>query len=128
MTHQFLSSSLDWRYIVAAIVLILMGGMINYETRQSQWEHWQANPNIFYADGSPNASTTDAAYFLNYADDYGRNVVGQDFETSRVYPNQTIEFRTKLEETFDLDEYQDKPAQDLAASIGHDPSCCILVL
>ena len=113
MTHQFLSSSQDWRYIVAAIVLILMGGMINYETRQSQWEHWQANPNIFYADESPNASTTDAAYFLNYADDYGRNVMGQDFETSRVYPNQTIEFRTKLEETFDLEEYQDKSAQDL---------------
>ena len=63
MGRDFLSSSPDWRYVIGAVVLILLAGLINYETRQAQWQHWQDNSDQFYSNGSPLASTTDAAYF-----------------------------------------------------------------
>ena len=95
----FIQSSMDWRYLVGAGVLILLAGMINYDTRQSQWEHWQANPNIYFADGQPLVSTTDAGYFLSLADDYKNNVITDTFESSRQYPEQQLSFQQKQSPT-----------------------------
>ena len=113
MARSFLSSSHDWRYVMGAIVLILLAGLINYETRQSQWQHWQDNPNQFYANGSPLASTTDAAYFLSLAENYGRGVMGQDFSQSRLYPDQTIAYQQTHNDQFDGRDAWDKSVFDL---------------
>ena len=111
--RDFLSSSHDWRYVLGAIVLILLAGLINYETRQSQWQHWQDNPNQFYANGSPLASTTDAAYFLSLAENYGRGVMGQDFSQSRLYPDQTIAYQQTHNDQFEGRDYSNKSVFDL---------------
>ena len=81
-----LNSSSDWRYLIAAAILIIIGGLINYEVRQNQWQHWQENPHIFFADGQPLVSTTDAGYFLSYANDYRDGVSFDRFKSSRLYP------------------------------------------
>ena len=109
----FMSSSQDWRFILGALVLVLLAGMINYETRQSQWQYWQDNPDQFYANGSPLASTTDAAYFVSLADDYGRGVMGQDFNQSRLYPDQTIAYQTAHNEDFVESDFLNKSVFDL---------------
>ena len=98
--RDFLSSSHDWRYVLGAIVLILLAGLINYETRQTQWQFWQDNPDQFYANGSPLASTTDAANFLSLAENYGRGVMGQDFNESRLYPDKTITYQQTYNDEF----------------------------
>ena len=113
MAKSFLSSSQDWRYVIGAIVLILLAGMINYETRNMQWQHWQDHQDQFYANGSPLASTTDAAYFLSLADDYGRGVMGQDFEQSRLYPDKTIAYQKTHNENFNETEILEKSPLDL---------------
>ena len=113
MDRGFLSSSHDWRYVVGAVVLILLAGMINYETRQAQWQYWQDNPDQFYANGSPLASTTDAAYFLSLAENYGRGVMGQDFVQDRRYPDKTIAYQNTHNEEFDEDAFLGKSALDL---------------
>ncbi len=87
-----IQSSMDTRYLIGAGVLILLAGMINYDTRQNQWEHWQANPNIFYAEGQPVVSTTDAGYFLSYANDYANDVKVDVFDSTRQYPERTTAF------------------------------------
>ena len=94
-----IQSSMDWRYLIGAAVLILLSGMINYDTRQSQWEQWQSNPNIFLADGKPLVSTTDAGYFLSLADDYKNNVITDSFDSKRQYPERQLAFENKISET-----------------------------
>ena len=113
MARSFLSSSHDWRYVIGAIVLILLAGMINYETRQAQWQYWQDNPNQFYANGSPLASTTDAAYFLSIAENYGRGVMGQEFDQSRFYPDKTITYQQTHNDQFDGHDALNKSVFDL---------------
>ena len=113
MARDFLSSSHDWRYVIGAIVLILLAGFINYETRQAQWQYWQDNPDQFYANGSPLASTTDAAYFLSLAENYGRGVMGQDFSQSRLYPDQTIAYQQTHNDQFDVDDHLEKSVFDI---------------
>ena len=94
-----IQSSMDWRYLIGAAVLILLSGMINYDTRQSQWEQWQSNPNIFFADGQPLVSTTDAGYFLSLADDYKNDVITDNFDSKRQYPERQLTFKNKISET-----------------------------
>ena len=94
-----IQSSMDWRYLIGAGVLILLSGMINYDTRQTQWEQWQANPNIFFANGQPLVSTTDAGYFLSLADDYRNNVITDTFDSKRQYPERQLAFKNKIVET-----------------------------
>ena len=113
MARDFLSSSHDWRYVIGAIVLILLAGFINYETRQAQWQHWQDNPNQFYANGSPLASTTDAAYFLSLAENYSRGVMGQDFSQSRLYPDQNVAYQQTHNDKYDRDLVLDQSVFDL---------------
>lgn len=94
-----IQSSMDWRYLIGAGVLILLAGMINYDTRQNQWEHWQANPNVFFADGKPLVSTTDAGYFLTFADDYRNGEVRGFFNSARQYPERQVSFQNSISET-----------------------------
>ena len=89
----FIQSSADWRYVIGAMVLILLAGMINYDTRQNQWEHWQNNPGLFYADDQPLVSTTDAGYFLSYARSYQNGDITDTFDASRQYPERTFAFQ-----------------------------------
>ena len=89
----FIRSSSNWRYLLGAGVLILLAGMINYDTRQNQWEHWQDNPVYFYADNKPLVSTTDAGYFLSYAESYQNGDEVDTFKQSRQYPEKTIAFK-----------------------------------
>ena len=111
--RDFLSSSHDWRYVLGAIVLILLAGLINYETRQAQWQFWQDNPNQFYANGSPLASTTDAANFLSLAENYGRGVMGQDFDESRLYPDKTIAYQQIHNDKFVVEDFLNRSVFDL---------------
>ncbi len=96
-----IKSSMDWRYLMGAGVLILLAGMINYDTRQNQWEHWQANPTIFYADSQPLVSTTDAGYFLSYADNYKQGAEVNVFNINRFYPERTPDFIAKNSDPVD---------------------------
>lgn len=87
--YPWLNSARDWRFVVGAMVLILLAGLINYDTRQSQWEAWTANPDAYFVDGSPLVSTTDAGYFLSYARDYRNGSAKDGFEVNRFYPDKT---------------------------------------
>ena len=113
MGRDFLSSSPDWRYVIGAVVLILLAGLINYETRQAQWQHWQDNPDQFYSNGSPLASTTDAAYFLSLAENYGRGVMGQEFTETRLYPDNTLDYLETHKDEFDRNDFLNQSVFDL---------------
>jgi len=85
LLHQpWMKSDRGWIYNLLAVALILMAGLINYDARDSQWQEWQANKPVFFADGSPLVSTTDAGYFLSYARDYQEGKF--DFDQSRNWP------------------------------------------
>ena len=87
MSQPFMTSCLDWRYLIGAAMLIALAAMINFEVRQNQWQYWQDHRDVFFADESPLVSTTDAGYFLSYAENYSRGVMGQDFDQSRLFPD-----------------------------------------
>ncbi len=87
MSQPFMTSCRDWRYVIGAAILIALAAMINYEVRHNQWQYWHDHQDVFFADQSPLVSTTDAGYFLSYAENYSRGVMGYDFNQSRLYPD-----------------------------------------
>ncbi|MCE2517619.1 MAG: hypothetical protein J4F41_07280 [Alphaproteobacteria bacterium] len=95
--YVWLNSIRDWRFVAGAAVLILLAGLINYDTRQSQWETWTANPDIYFVDGSPQVSTTDAGHFLSYARDYRNGTSKNGFNENRFYPDNTETYKSATE-------------------------------
>ncbi|XDZ65634.1 hypothetical protein AB8880_12025 [Alphaproteobacteria bacterium LSUCC0684] len=89
LRQPWMKSDTGWIYNLMAVALILLAGLINYDARDSQWQEWQANKTVFFADGSPLVSTTDAGYFLSYARDYQEGKF--DFNQSRSWPDHAEE-------------------------------------
>ena len=86
---NWLYSSKKWKYRLGALVLILLAGLINFEARDRQWEHWKSQPELHFLDGEPLVATTDAGSFLSYAREYQQGREAGDFERSRLYPDHT---------------------------------------
>lgn len=87
--YSWLQSSKNWRFLLAATVLIMVAGLVNYDTRQNQWKTWTENPDVFFTNGTSLVSTTDAGYFLSLADDYRRGGEAPNFDQHRLYPDKT---------------------------------------
>lgn len=90
--YPWLESSRDRRFILGAMVLIVLAGLFNYQARNDQWQFWQAHPHIFFVDDKPLVSTTDAGYFLSLARDYHEDT--QLLEERRFYPDGTEAYKT----------------------------------
>lgn len=106
--YHWLQSSRDWRFVAGAVVLMFLAGLINYDTRQNQWEAWEANPDIFFSNGQPLVSTTDAGYFLSLARDYDKGSNKNGFNEKRFYPDNSPAYRAKTS--------QDPVKEELSAS------------
>jgi len=89
LRQPWMQSHTGWIYNFMAVALILLAGLINYDARDSQWQEWQANKAVFFADGSPLVSTTDAGFFLSHARDYQEGKF--DFNQSRSWPDHAEE-------------------------------------
>ncbi|MGC6485582.1 MAG: hypothetical protein ACON4P_07920, partial [Candidatus Puniceispirillales bacterium] len=87
--RSWLRSSVDIRYTIGALLLIVLAAMINFEIRDRQWTIWQENPQVFFADETPLITTTDAAYFLIQAEDLMNGESLTSFSASRLYPERT---------------------------------------
>ena len=74
-----------WRYAVLAGGLILLAGLINLDTRDSQWQRWQADPARHFVSASPLVTTTDAGFFLSHAEDLQHQRF--DFDQHRNWPD-----------------------------------------
>jgi dolichyl-diphosphooligosaccharide--protein glycosyltransferase len=92
--YLWLNSSKDWRFVLGAVVLMFLAGFFNHEARLDQWKFWSSHPDIFFADGEPLVSTTDAGYFLSLARDYRNGVTRNGFLENRFYPDNTDTYQT----------------------------------
>lgn len=110
---QWLRSSLDWKYQIGALVLVLLAGMINFEIRDSQWTHWEENPNIHFLGDTPMVSTTDAAYFLSHARDYQQGAKLGAYEATRSYPDHTEAYRAEHDPYYQPKEDRPTTARDI---------------
>ena len=99
LRQPWMNSGTGWIYNLMAVGLILLAGLINYDARDSQWQEWQANKAVFFADGSPLVSTTDAGYFLSYAQDYQEDRF--DFPQSRSWPD-NLDEPPEIDGPFDI--------------------------
>ena len=91
---EWLCSSRDWRYQAGALVLILLAGIINFEIRDSQWDNWKSQQERYFADGVPMVSSNDAAFFLTHARNFLQGEPLGAFESKRLYPDYTEQYRS----------------------------------
>ena len=79
--------------VVALITFsVILSAALNYHVRQSQYDIWADNKDIFFHDDSiPLFTTTDAPYFLGLAQAIKRQDNFQSFNAKRLYPrNKTV--------------------------------------
>ena len=118
----WLRSSRDRRYLLGAVALILLAGVINFQIRDNQWDNWKSQPERHFAEGVPMVSTTDAAYFLSLAEDFQNGIPSGAFEASRLYPDRTEEHLPTTDPDFEPADVQPTGAREiplLSVMIAH---------
>ena len=93
--------------VVALITFsVILSAALNYHVRQSQYDIWADNKDIFFHDDSiPLFTTTDAPYFLGVAQAIKTQDTFQNFNAKRLYPRN----KTVFEKTPPPDSLRDAP-------------------
>lgn len=103
----WLHSTGNWKYLLCASLMVLIAGLVNFEVRDLQWEHWKSQPGEYFLDGSPMVSNTDSGYFLSLARDYSQSASIGTFDETRLFPDFLEANRAASDPRFDA--YEDRP-------------------